>query len=126
MLEQQYRLKKKKDFDIVFAEGRFVSGSLVNAKVWKVDPSVYPKRGYTTDDLKIAFVASVKHEKRAVGRNRVKRQMREVVRLLIQDDRIAHGYHIVLMSTPRLFGAEYTAIAKDIESLLQKARVVRA
>ncbi|MBP9732478.1 MAG: ribonuclease P protein component [Candidatus Magasanikbacteria bacterium] len=124
MLTEQYRLKKMKDFEILFAEGRFVSGNILSAKVWKIDPAKYPKRGYVENDLKIGFVASVKHEKKAVGRNRVKRQMREVVRLLLKDNRIKEGYFIAFLSTPKLFSAEYADIAQDIESILKKARLL--
>jgi ribonuclease P protein component len=124
MLTEQYRLKKMKDFEILFKEGVFVSGNIVGAKIWKVDPATYPKRGYAKTDLKIGFVASIKHEKKAVGRNRVKRQMREVVRLLLKDSRIKEGYFIAFLSTPKLFGAEYTDIARDIESILKKARLL--
>ncbi|HRH23810.1 MAG TPA: ribonuclease P protein component [Candidatus Magasanikbacteria bacterium] len=59
-----------------------------------------------------------------MGRNRVKRQMREVVRLLLKDNRIKTGYFIAFLSTPKLFGAEYADIAKDIESILKKARLL--
>ncbi len=124
MLPQENRLKRMKDFEILFSEGRFVSGNLLNAKVWKIEPAKYPKRGYSVDDLKIGFVASVKHEKKAVGRNRAKRQMREVVRLLLKDAKIKHGYMIAFLSTPKVFGAEYGEIAKDIESILRKARLL--
>lgn len=124
MLQDENRLKRMKDFEILFSEGRFVPGNLLNAKVWKIEPTKYPKRGYHDTDLKIGFVASVKHEKKAVGRNRAKRQMREVVRLLLKDKRIKEGYLIAFLSTPKVFGAEYTDIFKDIESILKKARLL--
>ncbi len=113
-----------KDFEILFAEGRFVVGSLMNAKIWKIDPSKFPKRGYKENDLKIGFVASVKHEKKAVGRNRVKRQMREVVRLLVKEGQIRSGYFIAFLSTPKLFDADYIQIKTDIESILKKGRLL--
>ncbi len=113
-----------KDFEILFSEGKFVPGALMNAKVWKLDPAKYPKRGYTVEDLKIGFVASIKHEKKAVGRNRAKRQMREVVRLLLKDERIKSGYMIAFLSTPKVFGAEYADISSDIESILRKSRLL--
>lgn len=124
MIPDHNRLKRMKDFEILFKEGKFVSGNIIGAKIWKIDPTKYPKRGYVETDLKIGFVASVKHEKKAVGRNRVKRQMREVVRLLVKDGRIKSGYFIAFLSTPKLIGAEYEAIAEDIESILKKARVL--
>lgn len=125
MLSQEYRLKKMKDFEILFNEGRFVAGKILNAKIWKIEPEKYPKRAYQISDLKIGFVASVKHEKKAVGRNRVKRQMREVVRLLVKDEKIKSGYFIAFLSTPKTFGAEYDDIASDITSILTKSRILR-
>ncbi len=124
MLPHEFRLTRMKDFEILFAEGRFIVGKVVNAKIWKIDPDKYPKRGYTDTDLKIGFVASVKHEKKAVGRNRVKRQMREVVRLLLKDGRIREGHVIAFLSTPKLFSADFATISADIESILKKARLL--
>jgi len=112
-----------KDFEILFKEGRFVAGRIVNAKIWKIEPEKYPKRGYQDTDLKVGFVASVKHEKRAVARNRVKRQMRESVRLLVKDNKIKKGNFIAFLSTPAVFSATTAEISQDIELVLKKARL---
>lgn len=124
MLPQAHRLKKDRDFDILFSEGRFVAGRTVNAKVWRIDTEKYPKRGYTPHDLKIGFVVGVKTEKSAVKRNRVKRQMREAVRLIIKDGRMKRGYHIAILAKPESIGAPYQTIAQSIEEVLGKARLL--
>jgi ribonuclease P protein component len=124
MLPDEYRLKKDRDFDILFKEGRFVAGTFVNAKVWRVDTEKYPKRGYKPDDLKIGFAVGTKVSKSAVKRNRVKRQMREVVRLLLKDGRVKSGYHIVFIAKPESVGASYEDISRSIHDVLQKARLV--
>lgn len=124
MLQDQYRLRRMKDFEILFKEGRFVGGQLVTLKAWKIEPEKYPRRNYSTDDLKIGFVVGTKVSKSAVKRNRVKRQMREVVRLLLKDGKIKKGYMVAIMAKPNIVGAEYREINDDIVQALKKARVV--
>lgn len=124
MLPRQYRLKHMKDWDILFKEGSFVNGELITLKVWKIDEDTYPKRGYTTDDLKIGFVVSKKVEKSAVKRNRIKRQMREVVRLLLKEGKLSAGYMVGMMTKPQIIGKDYEAIAHDVTKTLKKVKLL--
>ena len=55
MLPKEYRLKRMKDFEILFKEGWFVNDEFLTAKIWKITPEKYPKRDYKEDDLKIGF-----------------------------------------------------------------------
>ena len=114
-----------KDFEILFKEGRFVGGGLVTAKVWKIEPEKYPKRAYSREDLKIGFVVSTKISKSAVKRNRVKRQMREVVRLLLKDGRLKRGFMISIMAKSAILSKEYESIEEDVVAVLERAGVTR-
>lgn len=125
MLPKTYRLTRERDFEIVSKEGFFVSGRLVNAKVWCVSPEKYPRRGYSREEVKFGFVVSKKVDRRAVVRNRVKRQMREVVRLLVSKEAINPGFLIVLLVKKEIVGKSYGEIADDIHSVLLRSRVVR-
>lgn len=125
MYPKANRLKKKRDIEIVFEHGRFVGGALCTAKVWKIDPQQFPKRGYTVDDCKIAVVVGKKVSAFAVKRNRLKRQMREVVRLLLKDKKLRTGFFVVLMAKPEMFGKEYSEIEKSVGEVLKKARVLK-
>ena len=73
MLILENRLRKMKDFNILFKEGEFVNGELLTLKIWKIDPKKYPKRKYEDDELRIGFVVGLKISKKAVKRNRIKR-----------------------------------------------------
>lgn len=114
-----------KDFEILFAEGRVVGGECVTAKVWKMDPNKYPQRGYSTQDLKIAAVVGKKVHKTAVRRNRAKRQMREAIRLLIKDGRIAEGYMIAVVAKPIVLEKTYAEIQEDIVRVLRRGGVLK-
>ena len=123
MLKREQRLTRKKDFEILFKEGRFVGGEYVSVKVWEVRPEKYPKRNYTTVALQIGFVVGLKVSKSAVKRNRIKRQMREVVRLLLLDNKIKQGFMIVIMAKPNAVGVLYADLEKDIVAVLKRSRV---
>ena len=125
MIPKQYRLTKKRDFEIAFGNGRFVGGALTSMKVWHISPEKYPKRKYTRDMLKIGFVVGKKVHKSAVKRNRAKRQMREVVRLLLKNNNIRVGRMIIFMAKPSILEASYLDIEQDMTAILKKAKLMR-
>lgn len=111
-----------KDFEILVKEGRFVGGKFLNAKIWKIDPEKYPRRKYTVDDLRIGFAVGLGVSKKAVVRNRVKRQLREVVRLMLKDGLLKHGHHVLVMAKKEVVGREYNEIKTNIEQILKDIR----
>lgn len=125
MLPEEYRLKHMKDFEILYQVGQFLGGAYVTMKCWRMDPEKFPRRKYAVTDLKIGFVVGTKVSKSAVKRNRAKRQMREVVRLLLQEGRIKEGYMIALMGKSGILGASYADIEQDILALLRRGGVMR-
>ncbi|MFH1286196.1 MAG: ribonuclease P protein component [Candidatus Magasanikbacteria bacterium] len=125
MLPKEFRLKHMKDFDILFKEGHFVSGNLVVIKVWKVEPEKYTRHEYSEKNLKIGFVVGKKVSKSAVKRNRVKRQMREVVRLLLKKNMLKLGFHVSIMAKPLILGKKYDEIEQDLFNALKKAGLLK-
>jgi len=124
MLQQQNRLTKMKDFEILMKEGFFANSAFLSAKIWKIEPEKYPRRKYLADDLRIGFTVGLKISKKAVVRNRIKRQLREVVRLMLKDDLIKKGYHVLIVAKAGIVGKEYGEIKNDVENLLGKCRVI--
>lgn len=125
MLNQKNRLKHFRDFDTVYKLGQFAGADIVTMKFWKINPAQFPKREYTTDDLKIAFVVGTKVHKSAVKRNRLKRQMREVVRLLLQENKIQPGYLIVFMAKKDMLEQSYDKIEQTLVYLLKRAKLLK-
>ncbi len=124
MLAQEYRLKKKRDFEITFENGRFVGGALATMKYWKIDPVKYPRRNYSLQDLKIGFVVSMKVSKKAVVRNRLKRQMREVIRLLLKEKGFPLGFLVLFFAKKEMIDQSFEDIHKDIYGMLRRARLI--
>ncbi len=124
MLPTEHRLTKDRDFEILFTEGKFVGGKFITAKVWVIEPEKYPRRNYLKTDLKIGFLVSKKVDKRAVVRNRLKRQMREVVRLLLKDSALKPGSMVAFMAKPEAKTAEYQDLQADIIFILKRMKVL--
>ncbi|MBI2436564.1 MAG: ribonuclease P protein component [Candidatus Magasanikbacteria bacterium] len=121
MLQTENRLSKMKDWEILFKEGRFVGGDFLILKIWKIDPLKYPRRKYTVEDLKIGFAVGVKISKRAVKRNRVKRQMREVVRLMLKNGCVRQGFMVSVIAKAGVLGKTYEAIETEVTRLFKRA-----
>ena len=112
-----------KDFEILMKEGNFVGGDLANIKVWWVDPDKYPRREYKKKNLLVGFAVGKKVYKGAVKRNRIKRQMREVVRLLLKDNKMKSGAMVLIIAKGDIVDAAYEEIEVSIVNTLKKARL---
>lgn len=102
MLSQKYRLTKEKDFEHVFKKGRSFFVKELGVKAVKND------LGYS----RFAIVVSNKISKKAVERNKIKRRLREIIRLILPN--IKKGVDGVVVSRPSIADLDY----KDIEARL--------
>ena len=64
-------------------------------------------------------------DKRAVARNRVRRQLREVARLLIKDGRMREGFYLMFVPKAGIKEINYAEISQEMEILLRKAKVLK-
>ena len=124
MLPKENRLTRDRDFEILFTDGRFAGANFLTAKSWTIEQAKYPRRNYLITDLKIGFLVSKKVDKRAVVRNRLTRQMREVVRLLLLDKKIRPGVMLAFVAKPEAKAVEYADLEKDILFLLKRFRLL--
>ncbi len=111
MLSSRYRLQKKKDIDRVFRKGKsFREDSLV-LKTTKND------LGFS----RFGFVVSQKVAKKASVRNKIKRRLREAVKLKIKQLGVeADNLFIALRG---IEGRDFNGIDESVEALFKKAKI---
>ena len=113
MLPGKNRLKRADDFSKVFKKGRSISGDNLIVRFAANDYS-YPRFG---------FSIGLKFSSLAPKRNRIKRQIRAALAVLLPE--IKEGYDVVIMAKK----SQKTEISsfdvmKDLKELLKKARLI--
>lgn len=114
MLEKQHRLTKSSDIDIVFKKGRVYNHPLFYVKFLSNNLN-YPR---------FAFIVGVKLFKKAVKRNRVKRLMREAVRLNI--GKVRKGFDIIVgAKSSDIYGINCKEVEKELMGLFNKSGILK-
>ena len=126
MLQSPNRLSKVRDFNLLIKHGRWINGQFCDLKyldLAKIQP-YFPKKADSDKfkkQLKIAITVGLKVSKSAVVRNRLKRQVREAVRLLIKAGALRPGYYGMFVAKPIIKEKNYAEISQEIKLLLKKA-----
>jgi len=108
MLKQEYRLKKKYQFNYIYRVGRSNSGNLC---VLYFAPS-------KNKNVKVGI--SVSHKiGGAIIRNRIKRKIREAIQKFLLE--IKKDFNIVIIAKNAITTATYAQIEQEIEFLLKKS-----
>ena len=107
MLKQEYRLKKKYQFNYVYRVGRSVGGKLC---VLYYAPS-------KNKNVKVGI--SVSHKLGgAIVRNRIKRKIREAIKPYLSKTKA--NFNIVFIAKNAILDASFAQIGQEIEFLLKK------
>ncbi|WKY47750.1 ribonuclease P protein component [Eubacteriaceae bacterium ES3] len=106
-------LKKQNDFKNVFNKGS-VFGN-------KAFAFYFLKNGL--EENRIGIIVSKKISKKAVVRNRLRRQIREAYRL--NQELFFNGYDIIIIGKQALLNTEYTEIEKSLKHLFYKKNLMR-
>ena len=72
---------------------------------------------------RFAFVISTKVSKKSTIRNRIKRQLREIIRLNKQ--KIKPGFDLVISASAKSIGKEYSELESELAELLDKAKLLK-
>jgi len=102
------RLKKTKDFEKVFRQGRKVIGRYTALHYMHIGE----------DKRRLGVTVSKRVDKRAVTRNRLKRIFREIFRT--EKGAFPLGYDFVLRALPKSIEAQYSELRDEILSLADK------
>lgn len=127
MLPKENRLTKIRDFNLLFKHGVYISGQFLDLKLLKLAkiPDYFPKKEDSTvfkNQLLIGISVGMKVSKKAVLRNKIKRQIREILRLSLQKNEIIPGYYLLFIVKKEAVGKEYNELEKEIRGLIGKIR----
>lgn len=113
MLPKQNRLRKKKDFEKVLREGRWIKNGFLFLK-------------WIFNDLKISrfgFVVSKKISKKSTLRNKIKRRLREIIKRELPE--IKKGIDGVFISKTGLEKKGFQQLEEAVVKILTKARILK-
>lgn len=113
MLPRLNRLKKRKDFEKIVAVKRFFEEEILFLK--KIKNNLNYSR--------IGFIVSQKISKKAVIRNKIKRRLREIIRLNLPI--IKEGYDFIFFTKKGIENKKFSELKEIIKKLLQKARLIK-
>ena len=115
MLVKENRLRLKNDFKRVFKKGKFCQEEFLAIKIAPND----------SETSRFGFIVSKKISKKAVVRNKIKRRLRESVRLKLKDGLIKNGFDAVVITRPRIVDKSFFEIDGAVGKLLEKAGVLK-
>ena len=112
MLKKEYRLKKRTAFTATYRTGKSFHKDGITVFCGKIKKEDFP--------TKFGFVVSKKIHKRAVKRNRIKRLMRESLRLIIKNkpDFDTKYMSLVFVASTHLLNKNFSDIDKRIKKIM--------
>ncbi|MEA2088332.1 MAG: ribonuclease P protein component [Patescibacteria group bacterium] len=113
MLPKKERLQHRRDFDNAFKSSKGVFTKIVGIK--------FIANGL--ENSKFGIIVSNKISKKAVVRNRIKRQIREIIRLNLEN--IKKGFDIVIIIRIGIVGKKYQEIEKNILNIFKKIKLLK-
>lgn len=129
-LPQHNRLKHRRDFQAVYQSGIRRSGRYLTVRcLLRCSRTVNAKAAKTSlpmDEEKpptqIGISISQKVSKKAVVRNRIKRQIKAILRQMLP--KIAPGWQLVVVVRPGAEECEYAQFLRELEQLLAQTEVI--
>jgi ribonuclease P protein component len=116
-LPRQHRLKKRRDFQVVYQLG--IRRSSPNLILRAFQPPLAPEQ--LPAPTKIGISIGQKVSKKAVIRNRIKRQIRAVFRELLPQ--IENGWLIVIVVKSSAVECNYQHFLQELKQLFTKAEI---
>ena len=118
MLIKENRITKQRDFDLFFGKkfkelkGRNIAST---ALIVKIVPA-------QTEMSRVGFIVNNKIDKRATTRNKIKRQLREIVQAKLKF--FTKKIDLLIITKAGVRNKEYEELEADVLSLLKKGRAL--
>ncbi|MDJ0595395.1 MAG: ribonuclease P protein component [Pleurocapsa sp. MO_226.B13] len=116
-LPKAHRLSNRRDYRAVYEQGirRYSPHLTLIALLTKPET-------ISLTQSKFGISISKKVSKKAVVRNRIKRQIKGIVRSKLKE--IAPGWKIVIVVKPKAIECKYEHFLRELEELLKQAKVI--
>lgn len=118
MLAKENRISRQKDFDLFFgAKLKQLKGQNCSSAnlILKIIPA-------QTEKSRVGFVVSNKIDKRATVRNKIKRQLREIVKKEIKNFKTK--IDLLLIVKAGIKNKDFSELEKEVLNLFKKARLI--
>lgn len=112
MLAQKYRLVKRLDFDLVFKNGKKAFNRLFFVRF---APN-------NLENSRFAVVISNKISKKATVRNRLRRQVREIIRLNL--DKFEQNTDAIVNILAPALESDYETLDKELLDVFKKSKII--
>jgi ribonuclease P protein component len=112
VLPKKIRLTKKKDFEKIFRQGDHLAEKFLVLKLAENN----------LDYSRFGFIVGLKVSKKAVVRNRIRRQIQESIRTNING--IKNGFDIIILARPTIKDKSYKEINLTVKSALKKRGLI--
>lgn len=113
MLAKKSRLTKDKDFDHAFNNGKASYDKLLGIKI------VSNNLAYN----RFGILVSNKVSQKAVERNKIKRQIREIIRLNL--NKLKQGYDCVVITSRLILNKEYSDIKNSLTNNFKRLKLFK-
>jgi ribonuclease P protein component len=113
VLNKLHRLKKNNDIVKVLKEGKKFTEKFLILKTVSND----------SDNTRFAFIVSKKFSKKAVERNRIRRQVAEAVKDSL--DKIQKGVDVVILLIPGLQDRTTEEVKETVKKILIKSSLIK-
>jgi ribonuclease P protein component len=112
MLPKEYRLTKKKDFEIIFKQGKSARSDVLSCKILKNNLS----------ESRFGFIVSKKVSGKATVRNKVKRRLRSVIQKELQN--IKKSSDIIIIALPGIEKKTFLQTQELVSGLCKKINII--
>ncbi|MEB3162944.1 MAG: ribonuclease P protein component [Prochlorothrix sp.] len=124
-LPRQYRLRHRRDFDALYRKGRRFASAHLLVRVLRPAPVAIAPLENTHENTyppRLGIVVSQKVSKRAVVRNRIRRQIQGVMQGFLPQ--IQPGLRLLITVKPPAVECDYYKFLQELRKLLSDAEVL--
>lgn len=113
MLDKKNRIRLKKEFDHVFQTGQSFYSGILGVKT----------ANNKENNVRLGFLVGLKVSKKAVDRNKIKRQLREISSQELKE--IRNGTDIVVIALPPILKTDFEIIKKNLKLAFKKLNLYK-